>query len=394
MSEGRATIWKDTEGRLRLDYTDPAGKRKRERLPHGTSRAQARAILLQRVGKVMDAKILGLPSVEAVKPMLFSEFLEREYLPHCQATHTPATYHNDKSLANVVSPLFGKKPLRAITKGDVLKFIDQEAGRIARPARPLKIGRRIVLGQDGKPVMLPAEKAKPATVNRRFMFVSGVLTEAERRGYIPHNPASKLSQLPEHNDKLRWLAEDEEARLLESAALFLRPIIRLALHTGARKGEILGLRWADIDMEQWLVRFAQTKNHRTRYVPINSALAEVLKSLKGSKRPEFVFTSPGTGTRYKNIDTSFQTAVRLAELRGVTFHTLRHTAASRMVQRGVPLNTVREILGHGSMQVTMRYAHLAPGNLRDAIEVLARAENPADLGTPVARGVGENQEPL
>jgi site-specific recombinase XerD len=91
----------------------------------------------------------------------------------------------------------------------------------------------------------------------------------------------------------------------------------------------------------------------------------------------YLFTNPETGVGFTNIDHGYREAVRKAGLSGVNFHTLRHTFASRLVQAGVPLNTVRELLGHGSMQVTMRYAHLAPNNLHEAVAVLAK-KGPTD----------------
>src|SRR4029077_11468622 len=118
------------------------------------------------------------------------------------------------------------------------------------------------------------------------------------------------------------------------------------------------------DFEQKIVRITQAKNHRTRYIPMNELLEELLESIPafvGKAGPSpFVFTNPETGTRFVNIDASFRGSCRKAGFSDVTFHTLRHTFASRLVQVGVPLNTVRELLGHGTMQVTMRYAHLAP----------------------------------
>lgn len=377
MSDGRATIWKDSDGRWRLDYTDAAGRRKRIRLPIGTTKAQANALLLQRVGKVTDARILGLPSEDGLKPMMFSEFLETEYLPHCEATHTSDTYRTDKSLATIVKPFFGGMNLRAISKGDIQRFIDQQA--------------KVMVSEEAK--------IRPATINRRFRFVSGALSEALSRGYIEKNPAIGVPQLPEHNFQLRWLTADEEINILKNCSEHLRPIVIAALHTGARKGELLRLRWEDIDPEQRLLRISQSKNHKVRYIPINAKLEGMLEALSRVLGSPFVFTSPMTGEKgehrhFVNIDAAFRGACRRGNVQGASFHVLRHTFASRLVQRGVPLNTVRELLGHGSMAVTMRYAHLASANLHEAVAVLAQSEKSEIPGTPLAQAAGAQRRAL
>jgi len=373
-----AKVYQDTRSRktgaLRpwcISYVGLDGKRHRDRTSAAT-KAEAEAILRKKLSEVTKARLTDAHTLEAAKPKPFKEFLTEEYLPHCYATHTPATYYSDRSLAKKSLPFFGGLSLRSITPGTIQRFIDQEAGR--------------EIGRDKKKRMI-----RPATVNRHFMFVSGVLAEAVRRGYLDRNPASRIPQLPEHNDKLRWLTDAEEQRLLAFAPDFLQPLILTSIHTGMRKGEILRLKRADLDFEQRLLQVTQAKNHRVRYIPMNEDLMALLRSIPvfvGKKGPSpYVFTNPETGTGFRNIDHSYREAVRKAGLDGVNFHTLRHTFASRLVQAGVPLNTVRELLGHGTMQETMRYAHLAPNNLHEAVAVLAKkgpTETPAKDRRPVA----------
>lgn len=339
-----------------ISYVGLDAKRHRDRTTAAT-KAEAEAILRKKLSEITKAKLTDAHTLESAKPKPFKEFLTEEYLPHCQATHTPATYYGDRSLAKHSLPFFGSLSIRSITPGTIQRFIDQQAGR--------------EIGRDKK-----KRKVRPATVNRLFMFVSGVLAEAVRRGYIDRNPASRIPQLPEHNDKLRWLTDAEEERLLGYAPEFIKPLILTSIHTGMRKGEVLRLKRADLDFEQRLLQVTQAKNHRVRYIPMNEDLMDLLRSIPvfvGKKGPSpYVFTNPDTGTGFKNIDHSYRESVRKAGLEGVNFHTLRHTFASRLVQAGVPLNTVRELLGHGTMQVTMRYAHLAPNNLHEAVAVLAR----------------------
>lgn len=345
-----------------IDYTGLDGRRHRERT-NAATREEAERLLRLRQSEVDKATIVGVRSIEAIKPRTFHEFVEEEYMPHCVATHTPATYKRDQSLLNAVLPFFGSMLLRNISSGDVQRYIDQRAHAKSRYRRALR----------------------PATVNREVMYVSGVLSEAIRRGYLDRNPTKGIPRLPEHNDRLRWLTYDEEKRLMEHAPEFVRPIILTSLHSGMRYGEVLGLMWTDIDLEKRLVRVSHSKNHRTRYIPMNADLEELFRSLLGrNKSVPFVFANPATGKPYLDVMHAFGRVCRAARLHDVTFHTLRHTFASRLAQAGVPLNTIRELLGHGSMQMTMRYAHLAPNNLRDAVSVLSAPRLGAEVGRKLA----------
>lgn len=357
-----ATVWRDMRTRGRavwcIRYKGLDGRWHRERTP-ATTKDQAQAILHKKTSELVKAQVAGAHSIEAIKPLTLEEFVDQEYLPHCRATHTPDTYRTDEGLATILKKEFGKTQLRAIAAGDIQRYVDRLTGEKSRFKRVLT----------------------PATINRRRTFLSGILTEALRRGYVDRNPARVVENLPEHNDKLRWLTPKEEGELLTFSPPHLQSIIRFALQTGMRKGEILGLKWSDVDFEQRLVRVTQTKNHRTRYVPMSRELVEILQAIDHVAGPTghspYVFTDPKSGTsettatRFQDVNHAFEKAAGQAGLEEVTFHTLRHTFASRLAQAGVPLNTIRELLGHGTMQVTMRYAHLAPNNLRDAVELLA-----------------------
>lgn len=373
-----------------IRYKGLEGKYHRERTEART-REQALALLHQRTTEILKAQLVGASSVDALHPKSFSEFVEQEYLPHCKATHTPATYNGDFSLARILNTHFGKMLLRSINTGEVQRYVDKEASRIIRQARPQRDANgKVMKDKDGKSIILPPVKVRPATVNRQRTFLSGILSEAERRGYIERNPARGVSNLPEHNDKLRWLTNDEEERLLAHAPGYLRPIILVALHTGTRRGEVLTLKWADLDFGQKLVRVTHTKNHRTRYIPMNSKLEKLLESIKPEattwEKSAYVFANAETETKFKDLSRAFEGACRRAGLEDVTFHTLRHSFASRLAQAGVPLNTIRELLGHGDMTVTMRYAHLAPNNLREAVQVLVEGACDREMRTRSVQG--------
>ena len=134
------------------------------------------------------------------------------------------------------------------------------------------------------------------------------------------------------------------------------------MNTGLRLGELIGLTWERVDLSRGVLRLELTKSGRRREVPMNDASYRVLVGL-GPKSSGRVFK-----TRY--IKTAYNNAVEAAQLDDVTFHTLRHTFASWAVMRGVTLKELQELLGHSSLAMTMRYAHLAPEHLRAAVSRL------------------------
>ncbi len=354
-----ARVYRDKRtGKLIIDYVSVDGKRRREATT-ATNREEANALLRMKQSEITKATLLGVRSLDAIKPTTFAEFVKDEYLPHCKATHTASTYNNsDEVRSRILKPFFGGMLLRAVTSGDVQRYVDK---RTSQPAFRRK-----------RPV-------RPATINRELVFLSGIFSEAERRGYVERNPVRGIAHLPERNDKLRWLTVEEEGKLLAYCPAFLRPIVLLAIHTGMRRGEILNLKRVDLNFTDGLIRVADTKNHKARYIPMNVKAREVLDQTVEVLGVPFVFVNPETEDCYVDTTHAFLRACRRAGVEGLRFHDLRHTFASRLAQAGVPLNNIRELMGHGSMQMVLRYAHLSPNCLRDAVAMLDRVETPAQM---------------
>jgi integrase len=155
----------------------------------------------------------------------------------------------------------------------------------------------------------------------------------------------------------------------------LQPIVLTAINTGLRRGELFSLRWADIDFDSKVltVRAAAAKSQRSRRVPLNVEAFEVLEKWHQGQNPKLTdLVFPGDeGQRLTNINISWRNLRKAAKLVGFRFHDLRHHFASRLVQRGVDLNTVRELMGHADLTMTLRYAHLAPDGLSAAVAKLA-----------------------
>ena len=190
-------------------------------------------------------------------------------------------------------------------------------------------------------------------------------------GYLQEHQKPKFKLFSEKdNRKERILTRDEESKLYKTSALHLRPILTLALHTGMRLGEILGLTWAQVDSEKGLIRVERTKSGLSRLIPINSALYEELAALRSHSPSSFLFRNAKTEKPLTSIKTAFKAACRRAGIVGLRFHDLRHTFASRLVESGADLITVKELLGHSSVKITERYTHSQGEQKKFAVSLL------------------------
>lgn len=215
-----------------------------------------------------------------------------------------------------------------------------------------------------------AAGAAEGTINKELVMLSAAINLYNLdHGTVIANPVKGL-KLREPEGRLRWLTRDEYATLLQHCSGHLLDFVVLGVMTGMRKGELLPLRWNRIDSQQKSITLeaGDTKNGKKRTIPLNEAALEALRRRQALSTNEYVFsTKQGHLTDVKR---SFATACKRAGIEEVTPHILRHTAASWMVIAGIPLYEVSKLLGHSSLAVTSRYAHLAPENLRTAVDVL------------------------
>ena len=179
-----------------------------------------------------------------------------------------------------------------------------------------------------------------------------------------------IKKYQEPDGRLQYLSGEAEAeRLLQACDASLRPIVLTALHTGMRKGELLGLTWDLVDMTHGFIRLKQTKNGKARALPFNETLWSLFNRLRTRQDVSWVFHDAG-GNRWNDIRHPFDAACVTAGLTDFHVHDLRHTFASWLMMRGVPLATVSNLLGHTSPTMTLRYAHLSPKHLTSAVRVL------------------------
>jgi integrase len=222
-------------------------------------------------------------------------------------------------------------------------------------------------------------KKSNATVNRYLAALSTAISTAINEwGWMENNPLSKLSKLKEPRGRVRYFSDEERERFLlackESHNSDLYVAVILALSTGGRKNEIWGLSWKDVDLKNGFITFEETKNDEPRSVPLQGHALELM--LKRSKVPridtDLVFPSRVDQQKHLDFRKPFQMALKAAQIEDFRWHDLRHCAASYLVMAGVDMRTVAEILGHKTIQMTQRYAHLSPEHLKDAVAKMNR----------------------
>lgn len=242
---------------------------------------------------------------------------------------------------------FGEKPLSQVKRLDVHNYVQE---RIAQGIKPGTINYELSI------------------LSAAFNYIS-TLYEIE----LP-NPA-RNQRLTCNNQRLRYLEKDEAAQLLQATAgdLQLHDFITLALHTGCRKTELLKLQWKSVVLEHrfLVIQPETTKNRKRRILPLNQNATSALNNRQSEQNGEWVFSNPD-GTRLEALDYRFRKARQKAAIEDFRIHDLRHTFASWLVSEGVELIKVRDLLGHSSITMTERYAHLIPNRLESAVAVLDR----------------------
>jgi len=249
---------------------------------------------------------------------------------------------------------------------------------------------------------------EPSTVNRDLAVLRGALSRAVEWGLLSVHPLARVkASQTDRGSVVRYLSPDEESRLLKALAArdetrreerrrantwrrergyrawpeygvytdHLHPLVLLALHTGLRRGELFALRWADVDLvgARLTVRGEKAKSGQTRHVPLNTTAVSTLTTWRSCVKPKAptALVFPGVdGAPLTDIKTSWLALVKAAGIADFRFHDCRHTFASKLVMRGIDLNTTRELLGHADLKMTLRYAHMAPEHKAAAVAKL------------------------
>jgi len=242
---------------------------------------------------------------------------------------------------------FGNVPLKALTQQKVEKFLNDH------------------MEENG---------LTSATRNRHLTMLHAMFNKARQWELTTENPCGGIGRLRECGTRTRFLDQKEIQLLLEVASDAFRPILVTALHTGMRRGEILNLKWSDVDFKNCIITVRESKSGKKRMLQMTDTLCETLKVLPTRFQKGYVFPSPvKEGEPLYDFKRQFRNAVKKAGVDDFRFHDLRHTFASHLVMSGVDLMTVKEQLGHTTLTMTMRYSHLAPDHRMRAIKILDSA---------------------
>jgi integrase len=353
-----------------IHYTDQHGKFHRESA-RSKKFSVAQGLLTKRRNAIDAGKNME-DEKRRLKRFTFGELADK-YLVFCKSQRG---YLPKKSVVEQLKKKFEDYPLRNLTML-ALETYQQEmlAAKIIDPENP--------------DAPNPPNKYAVATVNKRLTVIRHMLTKAVDWNMVEEETRRKAYKVKLKGgtvSRLRYLQYSECEKLLSNCLPHLKPIVMTALHTGMRRGEILSLRWDDVDMKNRFIflRNTTTKSGKPREIPINDTLYGVLKSLPRRIDVPWVFPNPSDlkpskdGTPVKSVKpigdvkNSFRAACTKAGIRDFTFHDLRHTFASHLVMEGVDITTVSRLLGHASLTMTLRYAHLAPKHMASAVNVLSK----------------------
>ena len=226
------------------------------------------------------------------------------------------------------------------------------------------------------------EKWAPSTFNhyRSLMSLSYRLGILNRK--VISNPARSVTHRREDNNRVRFLTEEEEKKLrnvIEAKWSSHLPELDLAINTGMRKGSQYGLTWDMVDFRGRMLNIPRTKNEEPIHVPLNDAAIAALRVVhdRGDGRGR-VFQSAKTGEPLENGRHWFDEAVMEAEIKNFRWHDLRHTFASRLRTKGTRLEDIADLLGHKSLTMTRRYAHLGPNKLHAVVSLLGASDPTSD----------------
>ena len=231
---------------------------------------------------------------------------------------------------------------------------------------------------------IKTEDRANATVNRSRALLSSMFNVAFEREIIEQSPMSRVKKLVEQNQIERYLSDDELKRLMNVLAnhhahdidnQIIVGIVEMLLLTGARKGEVLNLKWSDLDENNHLWKLNENKSGKPRIIQLNSQAQQIIRRM--SRKYLYVFANPKTGLPFNDIRKTFQKILEAAQIENFRIHDLRHNFASMAVNNGCDIYVVQHLLGHASPTTTQRYAHLRQDTLRNASEMLAERINSA-----------------
>ncbi len=336
-----------------IDFTDADGKRHRQKA--APSYEVAKLVYRDKMNAIAKGEVTGTKD-EAIT---ISTFVETVWWPRTKPRLEASWATRVRGMLDaVVLPGFGGIRLAVLRR----EMLDAWAAE-----------RRV--------------EVRASTFNKEQWVVRNIGKCAAAWGYVRTNPAEYLSRAMESSGRVRFLSDEERDLLLNGTTVTitssdgrtwttrqqpnatLRLYIVFALNTGARRAQAIRLQWQDVNMKQNTITFRRTKNKLDITIPMTPTLRATLAALPRPLDPS-AFVLPRIAPLV--LTRAFARLVQRLGIKDLTFHDLRHDAASTMAQAGVPLQKIARMLGHRDLRMTMRYAHLAPDHLADAVAALER----------------------
>lgn len=312
-----------------ISWTDAQGRR-RQRKTDAANITQAKQILAAELLRVEQARMLGHnpPGEET-----FKEVADR-YLKYQKARLKPKSYDREESIVRNHFARFSALKLSAIRRADIQRYVTDRAA-----------------------------VASANSVRRELASLTHLFALAVDWEIIPASPAQRVKAPKAPAGRVRYLQPTELKALLEGCRDGLKEIVALAVSTGMRRGEILSLRYLDVDLSNRRILLPQTKNGDSRAVYLNAMAAMVIESLPDGKPGDLLFSGWTPG----QVSEAFRRVCVRLKIVDFRFHDLRHTAASWMRMGGADIHVVATVLGHKDLASAKRYQHLSPAYLADAV---------------------------
>lgn len=334
---------KTKNGKIRwyLDYRNGNGNRIQKVAPLVTSKEEAVFALREEVSQSFNREHGIQKKRDKIK---FIEFADEYMENYAKVNKVEKSWKTDDYYLKGMKEFFGDLYLHEFTLLEIEKY---KSHRIKQGVRT-------------------------STINRCLTIIRKMFNLAVDWEVLQKNQISKIKFYSEKDNLMeRILTRPEEERLLGASSEHLKPILIVALNSGMRLSEILTLQWKFIDLNAKKIRLVKTKSGRIRIININSNLLNELFKLKQlNGDPNYLFFNEQTGKPLTTVKRSFKGACERANISGLRFHDLRHTFATRLVEMGVDIITVKELLGHSSVTITERYTHSFHEQKEKAVELL------------------------
>jgi integrase len=346
-------------GRYEFDlrWREPStgeGRRYQERFPEGIVAAAAKT----RARELLAACLAGGFDPKRAAPLRMSEGF-KEYMKWCEANR-PARKKKRQASCDRLLAIIGDKRLNEVVAFDVERF---------KRAR-LK-GEGVPTPKDGRE---PKTIIAPATVNRDLEVLSHFFGLAASWSWVSKDAAEAIrsvDRLKEPPGRVRHLSADEEAKLFGALPVQVRRIVVIAVLTGMRQAEVVQLQKSAVDLDARQITLTKTKSNKIRAVYLNDAAVAVLKEAMAASPCAHVFASrKGKPYTEDGVRAIFYRARARAGVSDFRFHDLRHTTATRLRRAGAGLDVVADVLGHATLAMARRYAHLGKETMRAAMEAL------------------------